>query len=110
MRATACHATDVYGVSYAAPDVATMREVLDTLDEADAVEHPDVSLVHDSGWALTVTAVGHILWENLKEPEEARPIRVLRHAGRERGLALWQNLAAGELAAVEAEPWQRMDD
>ena len=110
MIAGSCHATDIDGIAYAAPDVATMRRVLATLDEADGADHPDVSLVHDNGWSLSVTEQGTILWENLREPEHVRPIRHLRRAGREKALTLWQALAAGRIEEIEAEPWKRLAD
>jgi len=108
MIAGTCHATDVDGISYAAPDTLTMRKVLASLDEAEGADHPDVSLVHDNGWSLSVTESGTILWENLRESEAHRPIQHLRGAGREKALTLWQALAEGRFAAIEAEPWQAL--
>lgn len=99
------HANDAYGVSRIAPNAKEMREILDSLDQEDAGEE-DVSLVHESGWTLTLFQSGILVYENLNRPIEAHP-RFLATGTREEALGYWRLLAAGKLTELDALPWQR---
>ena len=84
------------------PSVEQMREVLAELDVEDD-EHPDVALVHESGWCLGAYPSGLLVWEYLGNAYEPRH---MRGVPRDRVLELWKRLAKGEISAVNAEPWQ----
>jgi hypothetical protein len=79
-----------------------MREVLDELDASDP-EHPDVWLTHESGWTLSAYESSLVVWEN---PEQRTEPRHMTGIAREAVLAMWIELSRGDLAAVEAQPWQ----
>ena len=85
------------------PPVERMREALAELDVED-VEHPDVALIHESGWCLGAYPSGLLIWEDLSADDGAP--RHMRAVPRDRVLELWQKLAKGDIAAVDAEPWQ----
>jgi len=72
-----------------------MREALTELDVED-IEHPDVSLVHETGWRLGAYPSGLLIWENL---ESGAP-RHMRGVSRDEVLKMWQSLSRGELAAI----------
>ncbi|NUR03923.1 MAG: hypothetical protein HOY79_47670 [Streptomyces sp.] len=86
------------------PDPEAMRRVLDGLAQADD-EHPDVSLTHESGRCLSAFGGGLLVWENPDEDSVA-PGEV-RDMGREEILRLFELLAAGDIASIDALSWQR---
>jgi hypothetical protein len=66
-------------------------------------EHPDVSIVHETGWGLSAFQSGLLIWENVEDDDEPRHMRpVPRAVVRD----LFRLVAAGDLDALEAEPWQ----
>lgn len=93
---------DVMGGRVNKPDPETMRRVLDGLAEADA-EHPDVSLTHERVVPQRVPQ-----WPvALGEPgRRSRAPREMHEVAREEILRLFGLLAAGDIASVEALPWQ----
>ncbi|MDT0482897.1 hypothetical protein [Streptomyces doebereineriae] len=94
---------DVMGGTVDKPDPETMRRVLDGLAEADD-EHPDVSLNHESGWCLSAFHGGLLVWEN---PDDDSPAPGEMHeVAHQEILRLFGLLAAGDIASVEALPWQ----
>jgi hypothetical protein len=95
---------DVMGGAVDEPGPETMRQVLDGLAHADA-EHPDVSLSHESGWSLSAFHGGLLVWENT-EDDSVVPGE-LHDVPREETLRLFGLLAAGDIAPVDALPWQR---
>ncbi|MFJ5926629.1 hypothetical protein ACIQF6_28900 [Kitasatospora sp. NPDC092948] len=95
---------DVMGGTVDEPDPKAMRRVLDGLANADD-EHPDVSLSHESGWRLSAFRSGLLIWENTEDSSVA-PVE-MREVTREEILRLFRLLAAGDIASVEALPWQR---
>jgi hypothetical protein len=78
-----------------------MREVLAELATEDD-EHPSVALTHESEWSLGAYTGGLLVWENVGDDT---PPRHLNGVSAERVLGLWQKLAAGRVAEIEAEPW-----
>lgn len=97
----AYHLTTIMGSTEREPTPERMAEVLVTLDGADE-EHPDVSLTHESEWCISVFRSGLLIFENL---EEGEPVH-LAGVSREETLRLWQLLAHGDIASVQAMPWQ----
>jgi len=65
-------------------------------------EHPDVSLGHESGWSLSAFPDGSLVWENVEE--DGLP-RHMIGVPRDKVIDLWRRLAAGDIAAIEGEPW-----
>jgi|SRR3954462_12430517 len=94
---------DVMGRTVDEPHPETMRRVLDGLAEADD-EHPDVSLTHESGWCLSAFQGGLLIWENPDDNSQAPG--EMHEVAREEVLRLFGLLAAGDIASVEALPWQ----
>lgn len=81
--------------------IEKMRAALAELKVED-IEHPDVALTHESGWCLGAYPSGLVIWEHLENGEP----RHMRGVSRERVFGLWQMLARGEFAAIDAEPWK----
>src|SRR5687767_15519193 len=96
------HVTRRWGASFDDPPVERMRHALAELDVED-IEHPDVALTHESGWCLGAYPRGLLIWEDLSAVGAPRH---MRDVSRERVLELWQKLAKGDIAAVDAEPWK----
>ncbi|MDF2265750.1 hypothetical protein P2Q00_09865 [Streptomyces coacervatus] len=91
------------GESIDEPNEARIREVLTELQEADN-EHFDVSLVHESGWSLSVYPDKALIWENVND-DATRP--------RELTLGSWQGvidvllkLSRGDISAVHSLNWR----
>src|SRR6266576_3090300 len=95
------HVNRRWGETDDTPSVQQMRDALAELDIED-VEHPDVALIHESGWCLGAFPSGLLIWEHLEGNEP----RHMRGMSRERVLELWQMLARGEFAAIDTEPWE----
>ncbi|MFF0477111.1 hypothetical protein [Streptomyces sp. NPDC004284] len=95
---------DVMGGTVDEPDPETRGRVLDGLADADD-EHPDVSLTHESGWSVSAFQDGLLIWEN--PDDDATPPGEMREVTREDTLRIFGLLASGDVAAVEALPWQR---
>src|SRR6478752_6624545 len=96
------HVNRRWGDSDDDPTVARMREALAELDVEDD-EHPDVALIHESGWCLGAYPSGLLIWEHLGH-DNVGPGH-MRGISRERVLELWQELARGEITAIDREPW-----
>jgi hypothetical protein len=97
------HTTDAFGTTLICPNPDQLREVLASLFEADEADFPDVSLIHVSGWAITVDDRWIAVLERMQPPEA--PLRVLRLDGLEAALALWLQFARGDLPGVLDLPW-----
>lgn len=82
-------------------NAAGFPALLDELAGA-TVEHGDVAVTHESGWTLTVMARGRVIWENVEEDDEPRHADDLQ---RGEVLRLLEELAAGDLEAVESRQW-----
>src|SRR5262245_49652712 len=100
------------------PTIGRLREILRELDiETGDFEHPDVSLKHETEWCLSAFLSGLLVWQNVgDDSEDADPIpddelvrymkgvRHMKGVSRQKVLELWLRLAAGDIAAVDAEP------
>lgn len=98
------HTTDLDGETELNPDVKTMRAVLASLRHSGDADFPDVSLVHGSGWAITVNNHWVAILE--RSPDDGTPPKVLRLNSLDEALALWNRLAQGDVETLLAEPWQ----
>ena len=96
------------------PAVERLREILQQLDvETEDREHTDVSLRHhETGWSLSAFLSSRLMWafdadadDNVPDPVEYGGDRHMDGVSRQKVLELWLKLAAGDIAAVEAEPW-----
>jgi len=95
----AFHAVSWTGESFSDPAVEKMRELLDGLKDADE-EHPDCWLQHESGWSLSLSRSGRLIWENVEEEGEPRhSINV----SSEKTLELWKLLSVGKIQEIDAE-------
>ena len=93
--------TNRWGAMEGDPPIERLRELLQSLEIEDK-EHPDIALTHETGWCLSAFPSGLLVWEN----EEADAPRHMKGVPREHVFVLWLKLAQGDIAAVEAEPWQ----
>jgi len=94
---------DLMGDDSTSDDPRDIDALLTQLDAADQ-EHTDVSVRTADAWTISAYRSGNVVFENV----EARP-HVPRHIKRlpraEIG-RLMRLLAAGDLAALEREPWE----
>lgn len=97
------HTTDAFGTTLICPDPDQLREVLDSLFDADEADFPDVSLIHVSGWAITIDDRWIAVLERMQPPTV--PLRVLHVGGVGNALGLWLRLARGDLESVLELPW-----
>jgi hypothetical protein len=91
-----------WGGSETAPSIGRMRQILKELAQKDP-EHPDVWLTHESGWTLSVSETGLVVWDNL-EANDNKP-RHMVGVDRERALWMWIQLSRGDLGSIEKLSW-----
>lgn len=96
-----CFAYDRMGASIQRPDEAMMRSLLASVHVGDP-EHPDVSLNHEDGWALSYTASGTLIFENVETGDGPWHMQGVTP---DEALALWQLLACGEVESIQASAW-----
>src|SRR5262245_22707350 len=94
---------DRMGASHRDVDDNAIDRVVGELDDPRGDEHPDVSINHESGWAVSAFQSGLVVWENVEEDVEPRHMAAVP---RSRVRELFRHIAAGDLDSVEAEPWQ----
>jgi hypothetical protein len=87
------------------PPLESIDELLRELDEdPDDHEHPSVSVVHESDWALAVYSNGLVTLENVEDLEiDPRHMTIKR---RDEARPLLRALAQGQLPEVFAAPWR----
>ncbi|MEV6478908.1 hypothetical protein [Streptomyces sp. NPDC051576] len=90
------------GESIDEPSESRMREILAELHGAD-VEHGDVSLIHESGWSLSVYPDKALLWENVNDSEI--PPREFTAASWQEVIDALIKLSRGDIAAVNSLNW-----
>jgi len=96
----AFHITHRMGNSEADPPLDRLPALLEEFDPED-VEHPDVSVTHESEWCLSAFPSGLLVWENLEEGDP----RYVKDVPREKVLQLWELLSRGEIGQINLEPW-----
>ena len=98
----AFHITHRHGAMTSNPPFSAFVSLLGELNEhPEDREHSSVSVTHESEWCLGAYGGGHVVWENL-EGGDPRHITGVPDA---EILRLWRLLAAGDIAAIEKEPW-----
>lgn len=91
------------GESVDEPDEAKIRAIVAELQNADN-EHFDVSLVHESGWSLSVYPDRSLVWENVND-EAVQPSELTLEAWSDVIDALLK-LSRGEVSAVQSLGWR----
>jgi hypothetical protein len=91
-----------WGASESALPAERFGEVLAELDSADE-EHPDVSLKHESEWALIYGRGRTLIFQNVEE-RKAKP-RHLKDVAVATVIEFWKHLADGDLEWLEGQPW-----
>jgi hypothetical protein len=93
-----------YGECERDPPPESFPALLDELEErTDDLEHGSVSLVHQSEWGLGIGRGGYVNFELATGDGAPRHMDGLPRA---KVIELMISLARGDLAALEAEPWQ----
>lgn len=82
---------------------ADLDSLVAELDEADDAEHPDVSVTHESGWALSAFSSGLVVWENI---EGDGPAVHRASMDRVEVRRLFGLLASDDVEAVAAMAWE----
>jgi|SRR5438477_8231654 len=95
--------TDLMGEDSTSDDPQNIDALLNQLDAADQ-EHTDVAVRTADGWTISAYRSGNVVYGNV----EARPpaSRHIKGLPREEIGRLMRLLAAGDLAALEREPWE----
>ena len=78
--------------------------LLEELATADR-EHPDVSVEHESGWALSVFPSRRVVLENVEEEEDGEP-RSTRMASDDECLRAMRAVASGALDELDHATWE----
>jgi hypothetical protein len=81
--------------------IERFADLLGELSVADS-EHPDIAVVHESEWSLTVYRSGFVVLENL---EDGEPMH-LGPLDRDRTIELMIGVAEGRIAELQSEPWR----
>lgn len=102
MAAMPFFVTHLDGAMDADPPLSALPDLLDELAGADE-EHPDVAVSDESGWTLSAFRDGRVVWENVEADDAPRQMEGL---DRDRLLSLFEALARGDIATVEAAPWE----
>ena len=85
-------------------DAATIEGIgalLKELDRADE-EQFDVAVTDESGWCLSLSQGGRLIWENVEEDEEPRHLMGIN---REDAAAYFRAIIEADLATLEALAW-----
>jgi hypothetical protein len=102
----AFHISHRYGGDDPNPPFTAFEALLDEVEEDPRdIEHVGVGVVHESGWAIEVYAGWTVVFENVEDLDVA-PRHIVVGRDRERVLGLMRAAAEGEVASLEAEPWQ----
>lgn len=70
--------------------------------DPDDQEHTSVSVTGEGEWNVGAYRGGYIVFENLEEGEPRHMVGV----SDEKIIALWNELADGNLDSIEREPWR----
>jgi hypothetical protein len=96
--------TDVHGITRLMPDHECMVRMVHELYSNQKDDFADVVLTHRSGIAISLHANGCAVLEQPHEEED----KMLRDLSRDEQLTLWIQLAAGNLARIQALEWEPM--
>ncbi len=91
----------VYGDSERDPPLEKLEHLYAEKGSGDE-EHFGVSVVHETEWCLALHPDNTLIWENLEVGDYPRH---MKNVPKDKVLELWRNLARGDLARVESEPW-----
>ena len=96
--------THWWGEMEADPSAERIDALIAELEQVDP-EHPDIAISDETGWTLSAFPDGRVLWENVEDADT--PPRWMRGVQREHLRRLFGQLADGDVAAVDSEPWER---
>jgi hypothetical protein len=91
----------VYGDYEGDPPVEKLNDLYDEKDGGDE-EHFGVSVIHKTGWCLTLHPNDTLVWENV---EDGHNPRHMNSVPRDKVLELWRCLARGDITQIESELW-----
>jgi hypothetical protein len=94
---------DLMGDHSRSDDPRDIDALLTQLDVADK-EHTDVAVRTPDGWTISAYRSGNVVFENI-EARSSVP-RHIKRLPRSEISRLMRLLAAGDLAALEREPWE----
>lgn len=77
---------------------ALLRELDDRLEDT---EHCSVAVSHESEWCMSVSRGGYVVFEHLESGGE----RHMDAVPEAKIIELWSQLARGDIASIESEPW-----
>lgn len=101
------HTTDRDGITRINPPEREWHKILASLEDADPADAPEVWLTNDdSGWGLSVYGSGLVVLENDLSGD---PPRRRTGVSRDEVMRLWRLLAAGDIEALQSEPWEPLD-
>jgi hypothetical protein len=92
-------ATNRNGAMERDPSPERLDDLVRELDGPEDIEHGDVSVAHESGWALSAFPSGLVIWQNL---EERAPERRVEAVTRDQVRRLFDGVARGDFAFVES--------
>lgn len=101
------YSTDLDGVTEVDPDAAARRALLEEAERHGAeAAYPEVFL-GAAGWGtISYRAGGVLLWERETDGEEW----VLRGCSLSEAAAVWEQLVAGDGAALERHAWESLEE
>ena len=91
----------VYEDDESDPPLERLEQLYTKKDDGDD-EHFGVSVIHETEWCLSLHPNNTLIWENL---EAGNHPRHMENVPKDKVLELWRNLARGNLAKIESEPW-----
>lgn len=94
-------AYDRIGAAIQRPAERTMSDLLASVNANDP-EHPDVSINHQEGWALSYGPSRTIIFENVETGDGPWYMKAV---SREQALELWKLLAQGRVAELQGQNW-----
>ena len=99
----AFHVTHRYGAMDSNPPLSSLPTLLRELDDRpEDLEHGSVAVNHESEWCMSVSRGGYVVFEHLERGGE----RHMRDVPAAKIIELWSQLARGDIASLEAEPWK----
>lgn len=79
-----------------------LPRLIDQLDGAEDIEHPDVAVSHESGWTVSLFRSGTIIFENVEDRESPH---VHVSANRDEQLIAAAVVASGRPNLIADWPW-----